>query len=63
MNKESSSKAAEVRKFCLLPGDFSFVGGELGPTMKVKRHAVEEKYRKEIEAMYADTERTSLWDA
>jgi long-chain-fatty-acid--CoA ligase ACSBG len=46
-----------------LPRDFSFAGGELGPTMKVKRHAVEEKYRKEIEAMYADTERTSLWDA
>ena len=37
-------------------------GGELEPTRKVKRHAVELKYQKEIEKMYATTDRTSLWD-
>lgn len=63
VNRESSSKAARVNKFCLLPCDFSIAGGELGPTMKVKRHAVELKYRRQIEEMYAATERTSLWDA
>ncbi len=62
VNNESSSKAAKVRKFCLLPRDFSISGGELGPTMKVKRHAVEAKYKKEIEEMYATSDRTSLWD-
>jgi long-subunit acyl-CoA synthetase (AMP-forming) len=45
-----------------LPRDFSISGGELGPTRKVKRHAVELKYNKEIEEMYAVTDRTSLWD-
>jgi long-subunit acyl-CoA synthetase (AMP-forming) len=30
--------------------------------MKVKRHAVEAKYKKEIEEMYATSDRTSLWD-
>lgn len=63
VNMESSSKAAKIRKFTLLPRDFSIAGGELGPTMKVKRHAVEKKYKDEIEKMYATSDRTSLWDA
>ena len=62
VNEESASKEAKVRKFWLLPRDFSITGGELGPTRKVKRHAVELKYQKEIETMYATTDRTSLWD-
>jgi len=63
VNGDSTSKAAQVRKFTVLPRDFSITGGELGPTMKVKRHAVETIYRDEIEHMYANTDRTSLWDA
>ena len=39
----SSSKAAKVRKFVILPTEFSIGGGELGPTMKIKRHVVESK--------------------
>jgi len=63
VNKESSSKAAKVRKFVLLPTEFSIAGGELGPTLKIKRHVVESKYAKEIEYMYTTDDRTSLWDA
>ncbi|XP_023337942.1 long-chain-fatty-acid--CoA ligase ACSBG2 [Eurytemora carolleeae] len=62
INKDSPSQAARIRKFTLLPVDFSVSGGELGPTMKMKRHAVEEKYKTEIKDMHASTERTSLWD-
>ena len=63
MNKETPSKAAKIRKFTILPKDFSVGGGELGPTMKLKRYAVEKKYADVIENMYATTDRTSLWDA
>jgi len=63
VNKSSSSKAAKVRKFVLLPEDFSIAGGELGPTLKVKRFQVEKKYSKEIQEMYSTDDRTSLWDA
>ena len=63
VNKESSSKAAKVRKFVILPTEFSISGGELGPTLKIKRHVVESKYAKEIEYMYTTDDRTSLWDA
>ena len=62
INKDSPSQASRIRKFTLLPVDFSVSGGELGPTMKMKRHAVEEKYKTEIKDMHASTERTSLWD-
>ena len=61
--QESSSKAAKVRKFVILPTEFSISGGELGPTMKIKRHVVESKYKAEIEHMYTTDDRTSLWDA
>merc|ERR1712032_1530417 len=63
VNKGSSSKAAKVRKFVILPSEFSIGGGELGPTMKIKRHVVESKYKKEIDQMYSTDDRTSLWDA
>jgi len=63
VNRESSSKAAKVRKFVILPNEFSISGGEMGPTMKLKRHVVESKYAKEIENMYKTDDRTSLWDA
>jgi len=63
VNRESSSKAAKVRKFVILPIEFSISGGELGPTLKIKRHMVEKKYAKEIEYMYTTDDRTSLWDA
>ena len=43
MDQGSSSKAAKVRKFVILPTEFSIGGGELGPTMKIKRHVVESK--------------------
>jgi len=62
VNRESSSKAAKVRKFVILPTEFSISGGELGPTLKIKRFAVEKKYAKEIEAMYVLDDRHSLWD-
>ena len=52
-NKQAPSKAQNVQKFIVLPTDFSIAGDELGPTLKLKRRVVLEKYGQEIEDMYA----------
>jgi long-chain acyl-CoA synthetase len=41
-----------VRRFSLLDTQFSIEGGELTPSMKIRRKAVEERYHDLIEAMY-----------
>lgn len=51
-NKKSISNAQMVQKFRILPQDFSMTNGEIGPTMKVKRNVVIDKYKDIIEKMY-----------
>jgi long-chain acyl-CoA synthetase len=41
-----------VRRVALLPEDFSIDGGELTPTLKVKRRVIDEKYSGLIEEIY-----------
>jgi long-chain acyl-CoA synthetase len=43
---------AKIKKFSILPDDFTLEGGELTPTLKVKRRVVSEKYKKELEGLY-----------
>jgi long-chain acyl-CoA synthetase len=43
---------AKIKKFTIVAGDFTVEGGELTPTLKVKRKVVSEKYKKELEALY-----------
>ncbi|MEO6323382.1 MAG: long-chain fatty acid--CoA ligase [Thermoanaerobaculia bacterium] len=45
-----------IRTFALLPNDLSIEGGELTPTLKVKRRIVAEKYKDLIDAMYERAE-------
>ena len=42
-----------MKKIEILPSDLSQEGGELTPTMKVKRNVVAEKYADEIDSLYA----------
>jgi long-chain acyl-CoA synthetase len=48
----SVSHAESIRKFRILPVDFTEDTGELTPTMKVKRNVVAEKFASDIEALY-----------
>lgn len=51
-NVEAISNAAKVKQYRMLGMDFSLEGGELTPTMKVKRKIVLEKYAEVIDGMY-----------
>ncbi|MGO9015957.1 MAG: long-chain fatty acid--CoA ligase, partial [Dissulfurispiraceae bacterium] len=42
-----------IKKFTLLPRDFSVEGGELTVTLKLRRKVIRQKYRETIEKMYA----------
>ncbi|XP_069168803.1 long-chain-fatty-acid--CoA ligase ACSBG2 isoform X3 [Procambarus clarkii] len=51
-NKLAPSNAQRIQKWTILPRDFSLPGGELGPTMKLKRPVVAQKYCETIERFY-----------
>ncbi len=46
------SKAEAIRKFTILPGEWTEEGGQLTPSLKLKRNVVVRESRKEIEALY-----------
>jgi len=52
-NKKATSNAQKIQKWTILPTDFSIPGGEVGPTMKVKRHYVMKKYCDNVDKLYA----------
>ena len=49
---EKFARVEQVKKFAILPRDLSQEGGELTPTLKVKRNVVTEKYE-EVDALYS----------
>jgi long-chain-fatty-acid--CoA ligase ACSBG len=52
VNAGSTSNAQKIQKWQILTRDFSVPGGELGPTLKVKRHIVLKIYKDTIEKIY-----------
>ncbi len=61
MEHVCNSKVARyqtIKKIQVLPTTFSVDGGELTPTLKVKRNIVNEKYAREIAAFYAQDSAT-----
>ena len=53
LNRELS-QFERIKRFRLLPREFTIDAGELTPTMKVKRKAVEQNWAKEIDEMYRE---------
>jgi long-subunit acyl-CoA synthetase (AMP-forming) len=47
------ARVQTVKRFKVIPREFTIEGGELTPSMKVKRKVVAEKYRAEIEQLYS----------
>ncbi|XP_068276541.1 long-chain-fatty-acid--CoA ligase ACSBG2 isoform X2 [Nyctibius grandis] len=56
VNEGATSNAQKVQKWLLLEKDFSLFGGELGPTMKLKRPVVARKYKAQIAQLYKDAD-------
>ncbi|XP_040183169.1 long-chain-fatty-acid--CoA ligase ACSBG2 isoform X2 [Rana temporaria] len=54
VNESSNSNAQKVQKWLILDKDFSIAGGELGPTMKLKRPVVSKMYKEQIDGFYLD---------
>jgi long-subunit acyl-CoA synthetase (AMP-forming) len=50
---EQLARVEQIKKFKILPTDWEPGGDELTPTMKLKRKPIVEKYKDEIEALYA----------
>jgi long-chain acyl-CoA synthetase len=50
---QAVSKAEAIRKFSILGVDFTEEGGELTPTMKLKRGVVAKEYAADIESLYS----------
>ena len=46
------SKAESIRKFTILPVDWTEEGGQLTPSMKLKRNVVMKEYAAEVDALY-----------
>jgi long-chain acyl-CoA synthetase len=47
------ARIEQIKRFALLDHDLSQAAGELTPTLKVKRGIVNERYRREFDALYA----------
>jgi long-chain acyl-CoA synthetase len=47
------SRAESIRRFRILPGDFTEQTGHLTPSLKVRRNVVMKDYADEVEALYA----------
>ena len=53
-NTRAISNVAKVKRFTVLPKEFSVDGGEFGPTLKLRRFLVVDMYKDVIDQMYAE---------
>jgi len=53
VNKQFS-QVEQIKKFTILPAEWTAESEELTPTLKLKRRVIEQKYAEDIDRMYAD---------
>lgn len=63
VNEKATSNAQRIQKWLILDKDFSITGGELGPTMKLKRPVVVKMYKEQIESFYKEIPTPTTPDA
>ena len=49
---ESLDRQEKIRRFALLPRDFTIEADEITPSLKVKRKVIDTKYKSVIDEMY-----------
>ncbi|HEX2290013.1 MAG TPA: long-chain fatty acid--CoA ligase, partial [Pseudonocardiaceae bacterium] len=47
------SRAETIRKFRILPIDFTEAGGQLTPSLKIKRAVIAKEFAAEIDSLYS----------
>ena len=50
---QNFNQVEQIKKFELLPYEWSVEGGELTPTLKLKRKVIMEKYKEAIDRIYS----------
>ncbi len=58
---DTTSAALQIRRFLVLPREFSVAAGEITRSRQLRRHVIEEKFAALIEALYADTAGSVAW--
>jgi long-subunit acyl-CoA synthetase (AMP-forming) len=53
VNAKANSRVHQIKRWAILDRDFSVGGGELTPTLKVKRKLVVKKFNAVIEEIYS----------
>ncbi len=52
MPMPNSASYESIKKYLILPNEFTVESGELTPSLKVKRKVLDQKFKKQIDDLY-----------
>jgi long-chain acyl-CoA synthetase len=56
---QNLARFEQLKRVLLVPDEFTADNGALTPTLKLRRRVVEERYRRQIDELYAQAEATT----